>query len=90
MVYHPQMNGQMEKINQELEQYIWLFMNKQQNNWDELLPIAEFQYNNHVHSAMQTVPFLVDMGWLPCMGFEPRPHSKVEAANTFVHGWNQL
>ena len=46
--------------------------------------MAEFQYNNHVHSATQTVPFLVDTGRLPRMGFEPRPRSKVEAANTFV------
>jgi len=82
--YHPQTDGQTERVNQELEQYIRLFTNERQNDWDELLPMAEFQYNNHVHSATQTVPFLVDTGRLPRMGFEPRPRSKVEAANTFV------
>jgi len=82
--YHPQTDGQTERVNQELEQYIRLFTNERQDDWDELLPIVEFQYNNHVHSAMQTVLFLVDTGRLPCMGFEPRSRSKVEAANTFI------
>ena len=32
------------------------------NDWDDLLPLAEFQYNNHVHTATQNVPFLLDTG----------------------------
>ena len=82
--YHPQMDGQTERVNQELEQYLHLFTNKRQSHWDELLLIVEFQYNNHVHSATQTIPFLIDTGRLLWMGFEPRPPSKVEAANMFV------
>src|SRR5262245_5702299 len=82
--YHPQMDRQMERVNQELEQYLHLFTNERQSDWDELLPIAEFQYNNHIHSTTQTIPFLIDIGRLPWMGFEPRPQSKVEAANTFI------
>jgi len=62
--YHLQMDGQTERVNQELEQYLHLFTNKRQSDWDELLPIAEFQYNNHVHSATQTIPFLIDTGRL--------------------------
>jgi hypothetical protein len=46
--------------------------------------MAEFQYNNHVHSATQTVPFMVDHGRLPRMGFEPRKESGVEAVNDFI------
>ena len=46
---HPQGNGQMEQVNQELEEYLRLFINERQDDWDELLPLAEFQYNNHVH-----------------------------------------
>jgi transposase InsO family protein len=49
--YHPQANGQMEHINQELEQYLQIFVNEHQDDWDELLPMAEFQYNNHIHSS---------------------------------------
>jgi hypothetical protein len=44
--YHPQTDCQMECVNQELEQYLRVFASKWQDNWMELLPLAEFQYNN--------------------------------------------
>jgi len=69
--YHPQDNGQTEQVNQELEQYMCLFFNEHQDNWDNLLPLAEFQYNNHVQATMQQTPFIVDMGHHPQMGFKP-------------------
>jgi len=50
--YHPQTNGQTERVNQELEQYLHFFVNERQDDWDEWLPMAEFAYNNHVHSSM--------------------------------------
>jgi hypothetical protein len=82
--YHLQTDGQTEHVNQELEQYICIFVSERQDNWNKLLPLGEFQYNNHVHSATQTVPFLVDHGRLPRMGFKPRQESKVKAVNEFV------
>jgi hypothetical protein len=69
--YHPQGDGQTECVNQELEQYLRLFVNERQDDWDELLPLAEFQYNNHVHSATQQTPFMLDSGRHPRMVFEP-------------------
>jgi len=50
--WHPQMDRQIEHINQELNQFLCLFVNKWQNDWYDLLPIAEFQHNNYVHSMM--------------------------------------
>ena len=44
--YHPQTDGQMERINQELEQYLRLYYNYKQNDWAEWLSIAKFSYNN--------------------------------------------
>jgi hypothetical protein len=83
--YHPQTDGQTERLNQELEQYIRLFVNQRQDNWDELLPMAEFAYNNHIHSATQHTPFLLDTGRHPRMGFEPKEEpSRKETANEFV------
>ncbi|GLB41978.1 putative retrotransposable element tf2 155 kda protein type 1-like [Lyophyllum shimeji] len=80
--YHPQSDGQTERVNQELEQYLRVFCNERQDDWDDLLPEAEFQYNNHVHSATKFTPFMLDTGRNPRMGFEPRPlNSNNETAN---------
>jgi hypothetical protein len=83
--YHPQGDGQTERVNQELEQYLRVFVNQRQDDWVDLLPLAEFQYNNHVHSSTQHPPFLLETGHLPRMGFEPgqRP-SRVESVNEFT------
>ena len=60
--YHPQTDRQTERVNQELKQYIRLFVNERQDNWNSLslLPLAEFAYNNHVHSSTQQTPFFLD------------------------------
>ena len=55
--YHPQADGQTECVNQELEQYLQVFVNERQDDWNELLPMAEFQYNNHIHSGTQQTPY---------------------------------
>jgi len=79
------MDGQMERVNQELDQFLRLFVNERQDDWYDLLPIAEFQHNNHVHSATQQPPFLLDTGRIPCMGFEPRQDpSSLEMVNEFT------
>ena len=85
MAYHLQTDGQTERVNQELEQYIRLFVNECQDNWNSLIPLAEFAYNNHVHSLTQQTPFFLDTGRHPRMGFEPhQPRSRVEAVNEFA------
>jgi len=71
MAWHPQTDRQTERINQELDQYLQLFVNKRQDDWYDLLSLAEFQHNNHVYSTTQHPPFLLDTGRLPRMGFEP-------------------
>jgi hypothetical protein len=83
--YHPQSDGQTERVNQELEQYIWIFVSKWQNDWDTLLPLGEFAYNNHIHASTQHTPFFLNTGRHPQMGFEPHQWpSKVEAVNEFA------
>jgi len=83
--WHPQTDGQTERINQELDQFLCLFVNERQNNWYDLLPIAEFQHNNHVHSAMQQPLFLLNTGRISRMGFEPRQDpSSLETVNEFT------
>jgi hypothetical protein len=61
-VYHPQADGQTERVNQELEQYLQIFVNERQDDWDDLLPMVKFQYNNYIHSSTQQTPFFLDSG----------------------------
>jgi len=66
--YHLQTDGQTERVNQELKQYLRLYCNYRQNDWAEWLSIAEFSYNNWIHSSMGQSPFLVNLGRHPNMG----------------------
>jgi len=85
IAWHPQTDGQTERVNQELNQFLCLFVNEQQDDWYDLLPIAEFQHNNHIHSTTQQPLFLLDMGRIPRMGFEPRQDlSSLETVNEFT------
>jgi len=56
-VFHPQTDGQTERVNQKLEQYLKMFIDHRQEQWPEWLGTAEFAYNNKVHSSTQTMPF---------------------------------
>jgi len=83
--WHPQTDRQTERVNQELDQFLRLFVNERQNDWYDLLLIAEFQHNNHVHSATQQPPFLLDTRRIPRMGFEPsQAPSGLETVNKFT------
>jgi hypothetical protein len=44
--YHPQTDGQTEQVNQELEEYLRIYVNERQNNWVDWLPIAQFCHND--------------------------------------------
>src|ERR1700675_2488626 len=75
----------MECVNQELEQYLRSYVNERQDNWDTLLPLAEFAHNNQLHSSTQQVPFMTNSGQLPRMGFEPQqPQTGPEPADEFA------
>jgi RNase H-like domain found in reverse transcriptase/Reverse transcriptase (RNA-dependent DNA polymerase)/Integrase zinc binding domain/Integrase core domain/Chromo (CHRromatin Organisation MOdifier) domain len=63
--YHPETDGQTERVNQVLEQYLRFYINYQQDNWRSLLPLAEFAYNNTPHSATQVTPFFANKGYHP-------------------------
>jgi hypothetical protein len=69
--YHPQTDGQTERINQEIEQYLHLFINYHQSDWADWLALAEFSYNDKHQSATGFSPFYVNHGRHPCKGTEP-------------------
>ena len=82
--YHLQTDGQTERTNQELEQYLRMYVNHRQNNWSEWLTTAEFAFNNKVHTATKTSPFQVNYKREPRMGFDIRKKGKNEKAEEFV------
>ena len=81
--HHPQTDGQTERVNQELEAYLRKFCNYNQNDWDELLPSAEFAAANAVHASSGMSPFMLDLGRNPRMGFEPNVDMADEDAEAF-------
>jgi hypothetical protein len=63
--YHPQSDGQTERVNQSLEQFLRIHCAYQQDNWDEWLPLAEIAYNNAEHSSTSHTPFYANYGFHP-------------------------
>src|SRR5882672_8486908 len=60
--YHLETDGQTKRVNQILEQYLWIYINYQQDDWVDFLPLAEFAYNNTSHSATMVTPFFANKG----------------------------
>ena len=63
--YHPQMDGQTECVNQEIEQYLQIYIHHRQEDWVEWLPVAEFSYNDKIHMATSYSPFQLTEGHHP-------------------------
>ena len=63
--YHPESDGQTEQMNQMLEQYLQVYSNYQQDNWLDLLPLAEFTYNNAPSATTRIFPFYANKGYHP-------------------------
>jgi len=64
--YHPQTDGQTERINQVIESYLRSYCNYEQNDCASMLAMAEYAYNNSKHSSTKISPFYANYG------FEPR------------------
>ncbi|KAE8222388.1 hypothetical protein CF319_g4403 [Tilletia indica] len=78
--FHPQTDGQTERINQVLEQYLRIFCDYLQDDWSELLPLAEFAYNNAFHSTIGMSPFFANYGFHPRLDINLRS-STIPAAH---------
>src|SRR5271157_4336013 len=61
--FHPQSDGQTERVNQVLEQYLRIFCDYQQDDWYQLLPLAEFVYNNAQNASTGVSPFYANYGY---------------------------
>jgi len=82
--FHPQIDRQMEHMNQELEQYLRFFVNHRQKDWLEWLASAEFAVNNKVYTTTKVSPFMANYGRELRMGGDIRKRGKVEKVMEFV------
>uniref|UniRef100_A0A0W0GCQ7 RNA-directed DNA polymerase n=1 Tax=Moniliophthora roreri TaxID=221103 RepID=A0A0W0GCQ7_MONRR len=63
--FHPQTDRETERVNREIEVYLRAFCAKEQTQWKEYLPLAEFAHNNRTHLVLKTSPFFMMMGYHP-------------------------
>src|SRR5882672_2984786 len=84
MAYHLQTDSQTERVNQDVEQFLQLFINQQQDNWYEWLAIAEFTYNDQIHASTCSSPFMMDTTQNPRLSIEPLRESCLEMLNNFA------
>ena len=88
--YHPEGDGQTERTNQTLEQYLRMYCNYQQDNWAELLPLAEFAYNNAPSATTGISPFFANKGYHPNIAVHPERDLTSERARHFAVDLDQL
>ena len=69
--YHPAGDGQTKWANQTLEQYLHISCNYQQDNWSNLLPLAEFAFNNVPSATTGISPFFTNKGYHPDITVHP-------------------
>ena len=84
--FHPQTDGQTERMNRTMEEMLRHFITPMQGDWVKVLPLLEFAYNNAEHAAIQTTPFRLYTGLNPlhpASTLAEREY-KVPAAELFV------
>ncbi|CAI7871072.1 unnamed protein product [Closterium sp. NIES-54] len=88
--YHPQIDGQTERLNQVVEQLLRTACKDDVSHWDTQLPTLEFAYNNASHAATGKTPFFLCYGREPLTPHQPTTPAHVQAAHDFVTTMQQL
>eukprot|EP00200_Dunaliella_tertiolecta_P008577 CAMPEP_0202391580 /NCGR_PEP_ID=MMETSP1127-20130417/91912_1 /ASSEMBLY_ACC=CAM_ASM_000462 /TAXON_ID=3047 /ORGANISM="Dunaliella tertiolecta, Strain CCMP1320" /LENGTH=293 /DNA_ID=CAMNT_0048994021 /DNA_START=3046 /DNA_END=3927 /DNA_ORIENTATION=+ len=84
--YHPQTDGQTERMNRILKDMLRHYVSPQQDDWDTHLAAAEFAINNSYQESIKTTPFCLDYGRDPRtpLSWAIRKPSKVPAVEDFT------
>jgi len=88
--FHLQTDGKTERVYQELEQYLRMFIDHRQEQWPEWLGTAEFVYNNKAHSSTRMSPFKANYGQDPRIGFKGRKKGKYAEAEKFMEKMKKI
>jgi len=83
--FHPQTDGQTERLNQIIETYLRAFVSKGQDVWVHLLPMAEFAYNNSITTGNGMSPFYANYSFHPAAMDPPTMEPLNPASQVYVH-----
>ena len=88
--YHPEGDGQTERTNQTLKQYLRVYCNYQQDNWSKLLSFTEFVYNNALSATTSVSPFFTNKEYYPNITVYPKHNIASFQACNFAIDLNEL
>lgn len=86
--YHPQTDGQTERLNQTVEQYLRCYVNYEQTNWVQLLPTAQIAYNSSRNATTGLTPYYANYGREPTLRWNPNI-TGIKSADAELHA-NEL
>lgn len=88
--YHPQTDGQTERVNRVLEDMLRMYVSASQTDWDTKLSCAEFAINNADHESTGTTPFMLNYGHHPYLPVTLLSHVRAPSATDFVQRMQRL
>ena len=90
--FHPQTDGQTESVNQILEQYLRKYCSYKQDDWAEVLPLAEHAYNSAVSESTKSSPFEANYGFSPHTNLleMKKPKQMNTAGSDLYEGWTSV
>jgi hypothetical protein len=63
--FHPQTDGQTERMNRTMEEMLRHFITPMKGDWVAALPMLEFAYNNAFNATIKSTPFRLNSGLNP-------------------------
>lgn len=88
--YHPQANGQVERLNQEIGRYLRSYCSQEQEKWSIFLPWAEYAQNSLTHSSTGLTPFQCALGFQPPLFPWSGEPSEVPAVDDWIRRSEQV
>ena len=82
--FHPQTDGQMERVNWTVEQMLRMLVRPTHDDWDDWLPALECACNISVHESTGHVPFVMCTGRLPRVPLDRFGWVAIPSVNDFV------
>ena len=83
--FHPKTDGQTERVNQVIKAYLRPHINQEQDDWVDLLPMAEHAYNNLVTSVTRMTPSYANYGRHPKSQNPQRTEVMNPASHAYAH-----